>query len=356
MSDQFSVHFLSSGSSGNCTLVRDGAESFIIDFGLGPEKFLSLVQAHGISLEYWRKKRFAPKTPQGGEIHQIYSSRLTGAVLTHLHGDHFSSSTLRILLDNKVVLWVHRNHLPELVEQKSFSAMCDHGLVHTYDTAEFAITPRTRVRPVEFPHDSTATHGFVFARSVGNGARPVRFGYAADLGHFPEQALDLFANCDLLGLEFNHDVQMERNSGRHPVHISRVLGSNGHLSNEQAAQVLRNLLRRSALVKPRCLALLHISSQCNKVQLAQEIAARVLKEFALNTEILLTRQREYAGFIDLLAPYTDSQGDEVSPLSAPPLPAEAQKRPSPKTSPLAESDLVSPAKREVIIQDMFGFD
>ena len=53
---------------------------------------------------------------------------------------------------------------------------------------------------------------------------------------------DALSGVDLLALEFNHDVAMQRSSGRHPMLIARVLGDEGHLSNAQAAALLRQTL------------------------------------------------------------------------------------------------------------------
>ena len=53
------------------------------------------------------------------------------------------------------------------------------------------------------------------------------------------------ADVDILALEFNHDVFLEKSSGRSPALIFRVLGDRGHLSNVQAAELLREVGRRS---------------------------------------------------------------------------------------------------------------
>jgi phosphoribosyl 1,2-cyclic phosphodiesterase len=301
--EQFSVHFLSSGSSGNCTLVRDGDDLFLIDFGLPPEKFLSLLRPRGVCVDYWREARVKktavprpvpPNPPEG-------SPRLRGALLTHLHGDHFSAQTLRLLADNAVQVWVHRDHLPELEVNRHFRRMREAGLVNVFNAAEFSVTPSCRVTPLTVPHDSVSTHGFLIQRAAPGGRR-VRMAYLADLGHFPQALVRSLADCDLVALEFNHDVELERRSMRHPNHIGRVLGSHGHLSNEQAADALRAILAHSHRTKPRFIALLHLSSDCNRPELALVAARGVLEDCGVEAEVLVTRQREYAGFVDLLAP------------------------------------------------------
>lgn len=295
--DQFSVNFLASGSSGNCTLVFDGDDSFLIDFGLAPDAFVAAIRARGIRLKYWREKtdKRALADAQAG------TRKLNAAVITHLHGDHFIVSTLRLLLDNDVVIWVHEDHVLELGEVRTFRKMQERDLVRVYGAAEFNVTERTSALPVEVPHDSTSTHAFVFT-CAREAARPVRFAYFSDLGYFAPRLAPLIANCDFIALEFNHDEQMERQSGRHPRMIARVLGTHGHLSNGQAAEALRQILAQSGEVKPRWIALLHLSRDCNTPELAYAAAQATLTRCRVDAEILVTRHREFAGFVDLMAP------------------------------------------------------
>jgi phosphoribosyl 1,2-cyclic phosphodiesterase len=81
---------------------------------------------------------------------------------------------------------------------------------------------------------------------------------------------------DLLAVEFNHDVRMQRTSGRHPRLIARILGGNGHLSNEQAAQLVEAVRERSAARRLKQVVQLHLSRQCNSPALARAAARRVL--------------------------------------------------------------------------------
>ena len=298
--DRFGVHFLASGSSGNCTLVRDGKDNYLLDFGLKPEALVEMLKARGVELVLRPQRcRPKPKAAQPASAGpQEPPTRLTAAILTHLHGDHFSATTLRILHDNNVRLWVHSSHVPELEEHRQFRNMADKGLVGCYNGTEFQVASHTRVTPLKLPHDSVPTCGFVFERAAHTGR--AKFSYLADLGHFPHDLAEQVQDSDLLAIEFNHDVAMERESGRHPRHIARVLGSHGHLSNDQAADALRMVLARSARVKPRCIALLHISRDCNTPQLALDAASRVLNDHHPEAEIIVTRHREYAGGVELL--------------------------------------------------------
>jgi hypothetical protein len=83
-------------------------------------------------------------------------------------------------------------------------------------------------------------------------------------------------DVDALALEFNHDVDMEWNSGRSPLLIARVLGDHGHLSNDQAAALVREVLDRSRPGRLRHVVQLHLSRDCNDPDLAVRSARAIL--------------------------------------------------------------------------------
>ncbi len=87
------------------------------------------------------------------------------------------------------------------------------------------------------------------------------------------------AGVDLIGLEFNHDVEMQKSSRRPEYLIERNLGDRGHLSNAQAALLLEAVLSRSHEGAPRHVVLLHLSEQCNQPELALEAARAAIADF-----------------------------------------------------------------------------
>ena len=104
----------------------------------------------------------------------------------------------------------------------------------------------------------------------------LRLAYLTDLGTWNEKIADFASGCDLIGLEFNHDEVMQQTSNRPTYLIARNLGDGGHLSNNQAANCLREILSRSATRKPKALIQLHLSRQCNKPDLAMKAAQGVI--------------------------------------------------------------------------------
>ncbi len=67
---------------------------------------------------------------------------------------------------------------------------------------------------------------------------------------------------------------MLRQSGRPPYLIQRIAGPRGHLSNDQACE----LVRKFASPRLRKLYLAHLSHQCNAVHLAVEAMRETLQE------------------------------------------------------------------------------
>jgi hypothetical protein len=134
-----------------------------------------------------------------------------------------------------------------------------------------------RVEPVRLWHDSEPTFGFRLEVKSGRSSRPVALGYLADTGGWSAAMAEAMSDVDLLGVEFNHDVEMQLNSGRAPDLIARVLGEQGHLSNAQGADFVAAVLARSRPGAVRHLVLLHLSEQCNLPRLALQVARAAMR-------------------------------------------------------------------------------
>lgn len=242
MSLQFAV--LASGSRGNSTLVRSGGSGLLIDLGLGPRALESRLTSVGAG---W--------------------GHVAAALLSHTHGDHVDDATLLGLARRRVPFYCHEAHRPDLSRRSGFVALEGSGLIRHYDERPFLTPGGISVEPLELSHDGP-TFGFRVEARAGRSGRPVAVGYVADTGCWTPTLVDLLADVDLLGVEFNHDVEMQRRSGRSPALIARNLGDRGHLSNRQGAEFVAAVLRRSTRGTVRHLVLLHLSQQCNRPGLA----------------------------------------------------------------------------------------
>jgi phosphoribosyl 1,2-cyclic phosphodiesterase len=264
---------LASGSAGNATLIRTADFGVLIDAGLGPRQLAERLAAVGLS---W------------GAVQAV--------LLTHTHSDHWKDRTLAFLRRRRATLYCHPNHHPTLLTYSpAFSQLLADGLVRPFAAGEeFALTDGLRCRPFPVRHDSGATFGFRLSRPVDLFGRCVAVGYAADLGCWDDALAAQLADVDLLALEFNHEVALQHASGRPPLLIARVLGDEGHLSNAQAADLVRAVLARSGPGRLRHLVQLHLSQECNRPALARRAARAALAELG-STARLHTAEQDLPG-------------------------------------------------------------
>jgi hypothetical protein len=140
-------------------------------------------------------------------------------------------------------------------------------------------------------HDAGDTFGFRFDGGHGLFGPSWALAYAADLGCWDNELARSLADVDLLALEFNHDEEMQRTSGRPAYLIRRVLGDRGHLSNHQAKDLLGKILAESAR-PPRQVVPLHLSRDCNRPRLALSAARDALTAADRPADVVIAPQFE----------------------------------------------------------------
>jgi phosphoribosyl 1,2-cyclic phosphodiesterase len=261
---------LASGSAGNACLVQSQSAGVLIDFGLGPRTLAGRMAARGLS---WRNVQVA--------------------VLTHTHSDHWNEKTLAHFGKQGIRLCCHSAHVDELSGMsKSFDSLYGAGLVDRYQPGKAVdLAPGLTAVPLSVRHDGE-TFGFRFEGERGLFGPGWSIGYAADLGCWDNELARSLSDVDLLALEFNHDEEMQRSSGRPQFLIRRVLGDHGHLSNRQAGGLLGKVLTESTRTSPAHVVPLHLSRECNRPELASKAARAALADEDRSADVVLTSQNE----------------------------------------------------------------
>ena len=269
---------LASGSGGNASLVEAGGFGVLLDAGLGPRQLGARLAAAGLS---W------------ASVHAV--------LLTHTHTDHWRDATLAHLARRGVPLYCHPGHHDGLAAwSPAFARLRAAGLVRDYDAGDvLTLGPGLRCGAFPVCHDGGATFGFRVEAAGGLFDGTAALAYAADLGCWDDGVAGRLADVDLLAVEFNHDVDLQYASGRHPRLIARVLGDEGHLSNEQAAGLVREVLARSPAGRLRYLVQLHLSRDCNRPHLAQAAAKAILDEQKHEVELHTASQFDAAATLDI---------------------------------------------------------
>jgi phosphoribosyl 1,2-cyclic phosphodiesterase len=122
------------------------------------------------------------------------------------------------------------------------------------------------VTPFAVPHDAREPLQYV----IGNGR--LRLGVLTDVGFATPHMVAMLRDCHGLFLETNHDVEMLMSGNYPPMLKERVGGRYGHLSNQQAGELLAEIISSSL---QRVVAA-HLSKKNNTLALAQAALAPVL--------------------------------------------------------------------------------
>jgi phosphoribosyl 1,2-cyclic phosphodiesterase len=266
---EFEFQTLGSGSSGNAAFLRTGKFGLLIDFGLGARTLAQRLAAAGLD---W------------SDIHAV--------LLTHIHEDHWKETSLAQLARRGVRFYCHPEHIEHLRRRSpSFTVLEAIGRVEPIEAGDFIdLDARLTCLAIPVSHDAGATLAYRIDGWTEDETTAWSVGYASDLGCWEDSLAEQFANVDLLALEFNHDVQLQRGSARPSFLIERVLGDEGHLSNEQAASLLQAILAGSEAGRLRQLVQLHLSQDCNRPTLAVTAAERIRHELGLDFAVHAARR------------------------------------------------------------------
>jgi phosphoribosyl 1,2-cyclic phosphodiesterase len=239
------LHVLGSGSSGNAALLRHNGYGVLIDSGLGPAELTSRMQMVG---ETWTG------------VHAV--------LLTHTHTDHWNRHTLAHLRRREIPFVAHARHHDTLWTVPAYEPLHRAGLLRTFAADNpLTLIDDLTLQVLEVSHDADPTVAFRIE------CPSFSVGWATDLGFVPDELLSFLHGVDVLGLEFNHDIEMEKRS-RRPRHlIERVLSDTGHLSNVQAAEALSCLANAAEM---QTVVQLHLSRDCNTADLAHRAGRGVL--------------------------------------------------------------------------------
>lgn len=195
---------LGSGSRGNGTLIEHETTCVLVDNGFSVVDLERRLSRLGRCLD-----------------------DLSAVLVTHEHSDHVRGVAV-LARRTKIPVWMTTG-TAAACEQESFA---DLRLFNCHQA--FAVDS-LEVQPFPVPHDAREPAQFVFTE----GSR--RLGLLTDVGRSTPHIEAMLTACDALLLECNHDVEMLAN-GRYPSSLKqRVSGDHGHLSNDQAADLLSRL-------------------------------------------------------------------------------------------------------------------
>ncbi len=252
---RFGITVLGSGSGGNSILLHTADEGLLVDAGFSRRETLLRVEGAGVRPEI-----------------------IKALLISHEHGDHTRGA--KALADHLGICTYGTSrtirHLSEADKAGGKLAVFESG--SSFDIGGF------NVRVFSVPHDAIDPVGFIVSRG---GARAA---IATDLGHLNALCIRRLSDCEAVILECNHDVAMQRNSERHQILKSRILGKHGHLCNDDAISAFASFISPST----RFICLAHLSEECNRPELVRELALKRLAELNRSDILLAVAEQDKA--------------------------------------------------------------
>lgn len=235
-----SVCVLGSGSTGNCTWVASETTAVLVDGGLSAKETLRRLELDGTRA----------------------MASVQAVLVTHEHDDHVAGlGTL------------HRRHkLPLYGTSGTVHALSRHEKFQNLPWSVFAPGSSFRVgdlsiHPFSIPHDAYDPVAFV----VSHGTQ--RIGIVTDLGMPTTVVRERLRGCQVIVMETNHDEQMLKDAARPWALKQRIAGNQGHLSNEQAGEIIGGVADSGL----RHVYVAHLSQDCNRPEKATAVMNRVLQ-------------------------------------------------------------------------------
>ena len=223
-------HTIASGSSGNASLLSHGSVHLLIDMGISCRRICQALAQAGL---------------EAGD--------LAGVLITHEHVDHINGLATYIKKYRTPILCT-----PGTARQLSCRLAGIEPLLRSVPLGQEAAVGDVTVAVLPTSHDCAESAGFRIHTPDGD------IGYLTDTGYILEETGRRLLGAELLVLESNHDTDMLL-SGPYPYYLKRrIMGNQGHLSNEDAARFAAESARRGT----RSILLAHLSAENNTPQAA----------------------------------------------------------------------------------------
>jgi len=234
---------LGSGSKGNSTYVGTRQRGVLIDAGLSAKQVFLRLEMAGLG-----------------------DAVIEGVFVGHEHSDHIGAARvlqrkLRKREGSAANCWMTRG------TYEGAHPRCRPEEVDWLEAGEAVSTGSFLVTGIPSPHDTVDPVVFVVAYGG------LRAAVLTDMGRSTNMIEDALRGVDVALVEFNHDRDMLLDGHYAWALKQRVLGPQGHLSNDQAGE----LVERGSSARLQHLVLAHLSADNNTPTSARQAAEAALR-------------------------------------------------------------------------------
>ena len=253
------IQAIASGSNGNSVLISDGQTNILIDTGISAKRIAAELVASG-----------------------VFPSEISAVFITHEHTDHIAG--LRVFSGKFDVPVYASEGTFYGIEQKDPKYVSCKENRHYISAGEPVQIGSLTILPFSTSHDAECPLAY---RVSSADTTAVLF---TDSGICTEEMKNYLVDADILYLESNHDVHMLE-VGSYTYSLKRrVLSCFGHLSNDDAAEVLESVISP----KLKLLILAHLSEENNYPELARVNMYNKLKELGREQDVRLIVAERYS--------------------------------------------------------------
>ena len=232
------IQSFASGSSGNCTLVSGGDKYILVDAGISLRRIKSCLSLRGLEL-----------------------SDISAVLLTHEHTDHVCA--LAMLEKYTEIPFITSGGTARSLMAKGKLSGKNFEIIEAGETLDIE---GLTVKSFNTSHDAAESFGYTFEYGCKKTA------VVTDLGRVTEEVRSAVCGATAVLLEANHDVDMLR-VGPYPWQLQqRILGPNGHLSNEDSGRFALELAQQGV----QHILLAHLSKENNNPKVAYKTVADIL--------------------------------------------------------------------------------
>lgn len=270
------VSVFSSGSEGNCTLIKTEELNILIDAGITKKAIEANLSESNLKLE---------------DISALF--------ITHEHVDHVKAFPMLLKECNMTIYLTNGTYkgIYDYYKQRDKEKLCnlmnqrleDGSIIllnrmdkSMYYQSIFINDIRVDVLPTF--HDAKESVGYIINED------DKRLVYITDTGYVHQDLYEVINNCDAYILESNHDPEILMCSNR-PYHLKiRIISDHGHMSNQDSMITLANVMGP----KTKLVMHAHISQECNLSQIVEFTREKVFREFGIcyeNVEYVILQPR-----------------------------------------------------------------
>jgi phosphoribosyl 1,2-cyclic phosphodiesterase len=244
---------LASGSKGNAIFLGTDRTRILIDAGISGANLEKRLSTLGVDL-----------------------NTIAAILITHEHTDHIQG------LGNLA----EKLKIPVFSNAETAKGICAALKIRPrfkiFTTGEPFEFEDLEIHPFTIPHDTLDPVAF----TIRTGS--LKLGFCTDLGCATSLVKKQLEDCDYLYLEANHQPSMVHASHRPLIYKQRVLGRQGHLSNETCASLLASVFHPDL----RHVHLAHLSSECNHPELALKTVRELLASQNKSVELSIAYQEQ----------------------------------------------------------------